>query len=168
MPPLGDGGRRLEFHVMDVHKAPNTDLSEGEICKLLGYQLAQAEIVTTKLFNQTVGKKFEIKPVELTILELLRANADASPSALAKALSITMPSVTIWLDKLQEKGYIERKRSPDDKRVQQISITKTGSSIVGKCIRGLLDAEQRLLNVLTADEHATLIALSQKVRQVSV
>ena len=148
---------------MERYVAPHSDLSEGDIYQLVGYQLAQAEIVTTKLFNQTAHTKFGIKPVELTILELLRANHDATPSQLAKALSISMPSTTIWLDKLEEKGYIERQRSADDKRVQRISITKSGSGVAKKSIHGLIEAERQSLNQLTPDERATLIALLHKI-----
>lgn len=40
----------------------------------LGYQLAQASIVTTQIFVRTIGTPFQLRPVDLTILQLACSN----------------------------------------------------------------------------------------------
>ena len=77
---------------------PQGGLEEGGIHGLLGYQLAQAAILTTEAFARVVGKPLDLRPVEFTILQLVDENAPVTATKLAKALAVTAPGVTIWLD----------------------------------------------------------------------
>ena len=82
-----------------AERTPLGELDEGGIHDLLGYQLAQATIQTTRVFTQTVGKPLDLRPVEFTILQLVCENAPVTATQLAKALAVTTPGITIWLDR---------------------------------------------------------------------
>jgi hypothetical protein len=43
---------------------PAGQLEEARLQKVLGYQLAQAAIVTDAIFTEQVGKSFNLRPVE--------------------------------------------------------------------------------------------------------
>src|SRR6185369_6506470 len=101
-----------------IRKAPAADeltpqggLDEGGLHGLLGYQLAQAAILTTAAFVDLVGKPLGLRPVEFTILQLLKENASVTATKLAKALAITPLGVTVWLDHLEQRGLLSRERS---------------------------------------------------------
>jgi hypothetical protein len=58
----------------------------------MGYQLAQATIVTDAVFAQRVGLPFDLRPVEFTVLTLVHENPDVSATRLAKALAVSAPN----------------------------------------------------------------------------
>jgi len=148
--------------------APHTKLEEGRIASLLGYRLAQVVAITNALFDEAVQKKYQIRPVELTILELLNANPDATPTQLAKALTFTMPSLTIWFDKLEKKELIQRTRNPLDKRSMKILLTPKGRRVVNGSAAALLDADKVFDSKLSPSEQQTLLTLLDKAARVKV
>jgi DNA-binding MarR family transcriptional regulator len=143
--------------------APLDELREGRIHDLLGYRLAQAGILTTEVFVRVVGKPFDLRPVEFTILQLIDENPAATATKIAKALAITTPGVTVWLDRLEARGYISRERSGTDRRAQHLKSTKQGRALIASAAEQLLDGERELLSPLSSGERQLLLELLQKV-----
>jgi DNA-binding MarR family transcriptional regulator len=144
---------------------PRGRLDEGGMHGLLGYQLAQATIVTDSHFMRAVGKPMQLRPVEFTILQLVRENAEVTPTRLARALAVTTPGITAWLDKLEQRKLLVRERSEADGRAQHLRLTAEGKSRVNKALQALLEAEAELHAQLSAGERAILLELLRKVAQ---
>ena len=145
---------------------PLGQLEEGGIHELLGYQLAQASILTTTAFVRAVGKPLELRKVEFTILQLVHQNSPVTATKVAKALAVTTPGVTIWLDRLEERGLVVRERSDVDRRTQNLSITRKGQTLVVSALERLRQAESEILDHLSAGERHMLLELLQKVARL--
>lgn len=63
---------------------------------------------------------------EMHIIEIIGKNTNVTPSDIARELMLTLGTVTTSLNKLEAKGYIERKRSKLDRRVVHLTLTKKG------------------------------------------
>ncbi len=50
-------------------------------------------------------------------------------SALAQQLNVTLPTVTVAIKKLEQKGYVEKVRSQTDGRVVRIHLTRKGKRV---------------------------------------
>lgn len=151
---------------------PNTDgltpqgkLAEGGIHRLLGYQLAQATIVTTQAFVRVAGKPFDLRPVEFTLLQLISENPDTTVTRLAKALAITTPGVALWVDRLEARGLVARERSEADRRVQHVRLAPEGARLVAQALHDLLAADGESLAHLSQGEQFMLVELLHKVAQ---
>ena len=144
-------------------RTPLGELDEGGIQDLLGYQLAQATIQTTQVYVQTVGKPLDLRPVEFTILQLVCENAPVTATQLAKALAVTTPGITIWLDRLEARDLLARERSDTDRRTQNLNVTRKGRTLVSSALRQLLQAERELLAGLSEGERRMLLELLHKV-----
>jgi DNA-binding MarR family transcriptional regulator len=142
---------------------PEGGLDEGGIHGLLGYQLAQAAILTTEAFVRDVGKPLDLRPVEFTILQLVDENAPVTATKLAKALAVTAPGVTIWLDRLEQRGLLKRERDKTDRRTQNLRITRKGQELVTSALQRLLKADREILQHLSEGERHMLLELLQKV-----
>jgi len=142
---------------------PQGGLSEAGIHRVLGYQLAQATILTTEAFVRVVGKPFDLRPVEFTILQLIRDNTPVTVTGLAKALAMTVPGVTIWLDRLEPRGLIVRERSQADRRASHLKLSREGGTLVGQALTRLLEADREMLKDLSEGEQAMLLELLHKV-----
>lgn len=144
------------------HPAPG-GLDDGRLQQLLGYSLVQAAIPTSKIFVKHVGEPFGLRPVEYSLLVLVDSNHDVTPKQLAKALSVSVPYLTVTLDRLEERALLGRTRSEVDRRSQHVRLTRKGADLVKKAEAVAMTMEDSLLGHLTPGECALLFELLERV-----
>ena len=130
---------------------------------ITGYQLTRANIAGLSGFTRDIERVFELRPVEFTILQLVREGRCTTPSQLAKELSITPPSMSVWLDKLSARKLLARSKSALDGRASQVQLTPAGNRLVEKAYEALLKSDQNFLQPLSAGERVILLEILQKL-----
>jgi DNA-binding MarR family transcriptional regulator len=153
--------RTTKPHLDDL--TPRARLDEGAIHDLLGYQLAQAAIITSASFEQEVGQPFDLRPVEFTLLQLIMENTDVSPTRLAHALAVKTSGITVWVDRLVARNLVMRERSVKDGRAQHLRVTAEGQSLVTQAVHKLVQADRNLLQHMSPGEQKILVELLRKV-----
>ncbi len=138
-------------------------LDHGPMRKLLGYNLAQAAIPSSKIFTKRIGEPFQLRRLDFTILMLVAANPGVTQRQISLALDVSAPRLTLVFDKLEERDLITRTRSEDDRRKQYIALTRKGSVLVKKADQIADGMEKELLGHLTEVERAVLFQLLEKV-----
>ncbi|HFH9922252.1 TPA: MarR family winged helix-turn-helix transcriptional regulator [Streptococcus suis] len=68
----------------------------------------------------------DISIKEMHTIDEIGDKKGATPSDIARALMVTLGTVTTSLNNLERKGYIERVRSTKDRRVVHLFLTKKG------------------------------------------
>jgi DNA-binding MarR family transcriptional regulator len=137
------------------------------LSQITGYQLTRANLMALAAFERDIEKEFELRPVEYTILELVREGQCTTPSQLAKELCITPPSMSVWLDKLTARHLLTRSKSATDGRASQVQLTEVGQKLIAQAHVALLKSEQGLLAVLSAGERIMLLEILQKMSRNS-
>lgn len=93
--------------------------------------------ILVKLFNDILNIEEkaliteEFKDISVTDMHIIEAVGIENPrtmSMIAKALGVTMGTLTIGVNGLVKKGYVERNRSQTDKRIVYASLTEKGLS----------------------------------------
>ena len=82
-----------------------------------------------QVIEETSLRKSQFSDVslkEMHTIEIIGKNTNVTPSDIARELMLTLGTVTTSLNKLEAKGYIERKRSKLDRRVVHLTLTKKG------------------------------------------
>lgn len=86
-----------------------------------------------KIEENTVRKmkNSDLSISEVHVIEAVGKGGDSprTVSELAQDLEISLPSVTVAVNKLEKKGYLLKTRSADDGRQVLVSLTKTGHTI---------------------------------------
>lgn len=154
---------RLDEPKLAMESTPAGRLREGALQNLLGYQLAQASIVTIGLFQDVVGNAHSLRTVEYTLLALIHANPLVSPAQLTKALGLSAPYITNGLDKLAGRGLIVRETNENDRRGFHLSVTSQGEALVQDLTARLLENEKASFKTLTPAEHLMLAELLHKL-----
>jgi len=99
----------------------------------LDYQ--QVNDYLTTIFNNVLvieevslrGSRFkDISIKEMHTIDVIGKFPEATPSKVSKELMVTLGTVTTSLNNLERKGYIERIRSEQDRRVVYLHLTKKG------------------------------------------
>lgn len=142
---------------------PAGQLAEARLHHILGYQLAQATIVTNALFSANASKPFGLRQVEYTVLTLIDENPGGSLVRLARALAVTAPNITAMVDRLEAKGWIRRTQSESDRRTQLLYTTEQGAALVRQATDRILAGEKQALAHLSLGEQTILIELLHKV-----
>ena len=138
-------------------------LAAGGLADVLGYQLAQASVTTSRVFQHAVGAPHGLRPVEYTVLQLIAENPATSPVKLAKVLSVTKPNMTMWVERLVGRGLVQRSPSSSDKRAQELRTSDEGQALAARATALLRDSEKAVLAALSAGERAILSELLHKV-----
>lgn len=66
---------------------------------------------------------------EMHIIEMIGLNRARSMGEVARDLGITLPSLTSGINRLVKKGYVDRKRTEEDRRVVKVELTKEGIQV---------------------------------------
>ncbi len=103
------------------------DVSHAE--HLFGYLLALATVQTQRVFSDHIGEPYELKPVEFTLLVVLLANPGAAPKQLARALRMPASNLTVLVDRLVARGFVQRQRSATDGRALELLLTAEGERL---------------------------------------
>ena len=91
--------------------------------------------ILVNLFNEILGieekaltsSEFrDISVNDMHILEAVGTEEPRSMSSVAKSLSVTVGTLTIAMNNLVKKGYVNRARSEEDRRVVLISLSEKG------------------------------------------
>jgi DNA-binding MarR family transcriptional regulator len=146
-----------------LYITPAGALDEARLHRILGYQLAQAAIVTYAVFGRVVGTPLDLRPVEYTILALVSENPGVSPVQLSKALAVTKANITTWIDKLEQRGLAKREQNTSDRRGQHLRATERGTVLAKKATRLLVEGERQAFSTLTAVEQMMLTELLHKL-----
>jgi DNA-binding MarR family transcriptional regulator len=91
----------------------------------IGYQLRIAYVAVRRHF-ETAMQRLDLTQKQTGVLWLIDANAGVSQIALANELGMDRASMMAIVDRLEERGFIVRKRSAEDGRRQELYTTAKG------------------------------------------
>ena len=111
----------------------------------------------------------DLTPPHSGILRAIAAEPGLSQQALSGQLGLLPSRVVAYVDELEDRGYVERRRNPDDRRLHALYLTAAGKKVMGK-IGELARQHERLMTAgLDAEQRSTLrrllslVAESQKL-----
>jgi MarR family transcriptional regulator, organic hydroperoxide resistance regulator len=106
-----------------------------------------------------IQAEYGLKPPQFFALTAL--DEPAPMSSIASLLRCDRSAVTWITDRLEERGYVERRNDPDDRRVKLLALTEEGMRVREE-IRVRLSTPPEALTRLTAAEQRTLRDLLRK------
>jgi DNA-binding MarR family transcriptional regulator len=105
----------------------------------------------------------DLAPPHAGILRFVSASGGTSQQGLANHLSILPSRLVILIDQLEERGMVERRADPADRRSHALHLTDKGMETLKAIGRLARDHQEALLVSLTADERDVLAALLRRV-----
>ena len=129
-------------------------------------------IVHTATFLSNAGadlfRSYGLSVAQFNVLFALKyKKGDITQSALSKRLVITRASTTSVLDKLEEKGLVQRHAVADNRRIYHVALTPEGRKLVNAIEPHYRDDIHAFTDGLNDRECRTLIALLERVRSQS-
>ena len=106
-------------------------LDQSRLGHLVGYAVTRASLELKKCFRRHLGP-LELKAVEFSILVLVASNDRVNQKQLGQALEVSAPNLALTLDRMVERGWVERVRSTKDRRAMHIHLTRAGAELVAR------------------------------------
>jgi len=74
----------------------------------------------------------DLTPPHAGILRVIAAEPGRSQQALSGQLGLLPSRVVAYVDELEDLGYVERRRNPDDRRLHALYLTPSGKKALSK------------------------------------
>lgn len=110
--------------------------------------------------------RFGLNRGEIGVLGALRIagpKQQLSPTRLFKGLMLSSAGITSRLDRLERRGYVKRKRDPEDRRGVLVELTDAGREILDQAVKANTGGEKELTVSLSKQEQKVLAALLKKL-----
>ncbi len=106
----------------------------------------------------------EISINDMHIIDAIGRKEPKNMSTVAKAMSVTVGTLTTAINNLVKKGYVSRVRSSEDKRVVLLSLTEKGEAAYERHAEFHRKMVQTVMDGLEDREMEVLVGALQKIR----
>jgi DNA-binding MarR family transcriptional regulator len=128
------------------------------LAEILGQLLLHVHRTSTpELFKQLgeLGLSF----TQVKALNLLRlSDEDVNVKDVADRLSMSLPAMSRSLDKLVQRGYVERIESEKDRRAKHVRLLPAGRAVLDEIEHARINAVEEFTATLSENERAALHA----------
>jgi DNA-binding MarR family transcriptional regulator len=104
-------------------------------------------------------KEENVTPVQYGILTVLSANPWLDQTAIGYEVGLDRTTSADVIKRLEEKGLLERRINPLDRRSRQAAITPEGQRVMELLKQGMARAQQRLLDPLSLRDRKIFMSL---------
>lgn len=111
------------------------------------------------------GSFKEISINDMHIIDAIGISEPRNMSTVAKAVSVTVGTLTTAINNLVKKGYVSRVRSPEDKRVVLLSLTEKGVAAYEKHAAFHRQMVKTVMDGFEDEEMEVLTRALEKVRR---
>ena len=130
----------------------------------MAFLLSQLGHRSASVFADLIAS-VDLTPPHAGILRAIASDPGRSQQALSGQLGLLPSRVVAYVDELEDRGYVERRRNPDDRRLHALYLTASGKKLVSK-IGELGRQHERLMTAgLDTDQRDTLRRLLSAVAE---
>jgi DNA-binding MarR family transcriptional regulator len=128
----------------------------------LGFLLSQLGFVASRRFHAALAP-LGIEPRHFLLLRFVAREEGRSQQALGEMLNIPPSRMVGIVDQLEERGLLERRPNPTDRRARALHVTPEGRRLMGQALQRAIAHESSVGTSLSAGERRQLVALLQKL-----
>ena len=134
---------------------------QGQIKQII--QLIRKLVRARELYTKELIKKYHLSASQLHCILVLHEMGPIPPSQIAKHIMVNSSTVTGVIDRLENKGFLQRVRNSKDRRVITISLTKEGEKLAMHAPLPILEQMVEGLKGLPDQERSQIIQSLQKL-----
>jgi DNA-binding MarR family transcriptional regulator len=140
-------------------------MREGNELEALGMKFLRLMGALRVRFARDLARYGLTLPQFMALLSLEKVEGLCRMGPLALSALQSLPSMTGVVDRLEEKGLVERQRDPKDRRSVVVILTKKGESLLSQIKAERNRTLQEILKGLSPEEVASLNSILEKLIQ---
>ncbi|MED2973992.1 MULTISPECIES: MarR family winged helix-turn-helix transcriptional regulator [unclassified Fictibacillus] len=118
-------------------------------------------ILSKSLHPETTGEG-DLTRTQYILMRMLSVRDRWTVTELAEMLEVKPSAVTVAVDRLYKKNYVQRYRSEADRRIVYLELSETGIAILHEAEERRLVSMENLLSKLSQEEREMLITIYGK------
>ena len=135
----------------------------SDLTRFLPYLLNQASELVSAKFQPSYREGYGMLRTEWRVLFHLGHRGDMTAKDICTQAILHKTKVSRAVHALQDKGYLRRQTSPDDRRVEWLSLTSKGKLVFNDLSGAAIQFEHNMAGQLTTAELEQLRSLLLKV-----
>jgi DNA-binding MarR family transcriptional regulator len=128
----------------------------------MGYNARRAALVAIEYFLVDL-RKFQLRPVEFSVLSLVHHNPGITASQLCRSLGLHTPNLVGIISQFENRQLITRLPHPADKRALGLYLTVKAKALIKQAEAAAVKSEAKASANLNQKDQQRLIALLQKI-----
>ena len=123
-----------------------------------GYLFRRMQQIAVSIFIEEC-KAYDLTPVQFAALVTIRNHPGIDATRLSAVIAFDRSTLGSVIERLLAKHYVERKPSPEDKRIKLLYLTREGAALLRDIMPSVDRAQARMLQPLKPADRKTLLAL---------
>ena len=123
----------------------------------LPYRLNRAAALSSAQLSRIYRGAFGLTIPEWRVLATLGQLGETNATVIGRHSSMHKTKVSRAVASLQERRWLERRRDPDDRRMEHLRLTAAGRTAYRRLVPRMLAYQEDLLAQLPADDRAALL-----------
>ena len=128
----------------------------------VGFLLSSLGYAVSRQFH-AVLKPLGLEPRHFAVLRAVRVLEGATQQAVASFLQIPPSRMVAILDNLEERGLVERRQRPADRRSRAMFLTPDGEDLLGRAQDVAVEFELTVCGDMAPDDRAVLVRTLQEI-----
>jgi MarR family transcriptional regulator, lower aerobic nicotinate degradation pathway regulator len=125
-----------------------------------GYAIRRLHQISVGIFLQEVGD-LGVTPVQYAALQEVGNQPGIDQRTLARTIALDTSTTGGVIDRLEARGWLERRMSPEDRRTRLLHLTAAGEQALAETVPAMLRAQDRILEPLTERQRNEFMRLLQ-------
>ena len=131
-----------------------------------GYLFRRMQQIAVSIFVEEC-RAHDLTPVQFAALVAIHTYPGIDATRLSAVIAFDRSTLGNVIERLETKLYIERKPSPDDKRIKLLYLTRGGIALLRQIMPAVDRAQARMLQPLKPADRKTLTALLSQLVDLS-
>ena len=138
------------------------DKGEIRLDQLPGHLFRRLHQLAVARFTAEVDN-FGLTPIQWSALVTTLKRPGLDQITLSREIYIDTSTVAGVLDRLESRGLLQRKASPEDRRVRLLYVTEEGRALLKEANAAVLNTQEWLMEPLTPGDRALFMELMLRV-----
>ena len=129
-----------------------------------GHLIRRLNQLSTNVFQQAMkASGHRLTSVQFAAMVTLQQQPDIEQAQLAALIAYDRATIGGVIDRLEQKGYVTRQVSDQDRRARLCRLTRTGEQLLAEISPTVIELQNEILAGLNPDEVDQFTSLAQKV-----
>lgn len=125
-----------------------------------GHAIRRLHQISVGIFLQEAGET-GVTPVQYAALQTVANQPGIDQRTLARHIALDASTTGGVVDRLEARGWLERRTAPEDRRVRQLVLTAAGEQALAAVVPAMLRAQEQILAPLAGRQRAEFMRMLQ-------
>ncbi len=131
-----------------------------------GYLFRRMQQIAVAIFSEECAQ-FDLTCLQYSALVRIRERPGIDVTRLSEILEFDRSTLGGVMERLEMKGYVRRRATPEDKRIKLLEVTKQGRILLDEIQPYVERAQRRILNGLGSEDQRALLRLLSRLVELN-